>query len=104
MDGNEISARGSRFASESTHRRMSRFTGRKSTSRSNATVYWTDAAGGSELGTIPVSRNRRCVAIAARITIPTVWREDCLGALRALNRYDDPGAFQITSLLPLFPL
>ena len=27
----------------------------------------------------------------SRITIPTVWREDYLGALRALNRYDDPG-------------
>ena len=26
----------------------------------------------------------------SRITIPTVWREDYLGALRALNRYDDP--------------
>jgi hypothetical protein len=27
----------------------------------------------------------------SRITIPTVWREDYIGALRALNRYDDPG-------------
>lgn len=27
----------------------------------------------------------------SRITIPNVWREDYLGALRALNRYDDPG-------------
>ncbi len=27
----------------------------------------------------------------SRITIPTVWCEDYLGALRALNRYDDPG-------------
>jgi hypothetical protein len=26
----------------------------------------------------------------SRITIPTVWREDYLGALRALNRCDDP--------------
>jgi hypothetical protein len=26
------------------------------------------------------------------LTIPPVWREDYLGALRALNRYDDPGA------------
>lgn len=26
----------------------------------------------------------------SRITIPTVWREDYLGALRTLNRYDDP--------------
>jgi hypothetical protein len=27
----------------------------------------------------------------SRITIPTVWREDYLGALRALNRFEDPG-------------
>jgi Fic/DOC family len=27
----------------------------------------------------------------SRITIPTVWRDDYLGALRALSRYDDPG-------------
>jgi hypothetical protein len=26
----------------------------------------------------------------SRITVPTVWREDYLGALRALNRYNDP--------------
>ncbi len=31
----------------------------------------------------------------SRITIPTVWREDYLGALRALNRFEDP------TLLPL---
>jgi hypothetical protein len=29
--------------------------------------------------------------LTRRITIPTVWREDYLGALRALNRYDDAG-------------
>jgi hypothetical protein len=27
----------------------------------------------------------------SRITIPTVWCEDYLGALRALNRFEDPG-------------
>jgi hypothetical protein len=26
----------------------------------------------------------------SRITIPTVWREDYLGALRTLNRFEDP--------------
>lgn len=28
----------------------------------------------------------------SRITVPTVWREDYLGALRALNRYNDPAS------------